>query len=173
VSKLGFLTEPPKFLVSLITAYIQGKVNPKVQDENQASYTSLLKKEDGFIPSRYFSAALNGRKIDEKWPISFMKGFNQTPDPSSLERFVRAMNPWPIAWTLVKAGGKEQKAPLRLKILKCHPEEEKLKPEIVQLEGKNRLIGHNSRKPTRIWNFKTKSSKSEKYFCNHQPPYIF
>ncbi len=123
-------------LVSFIPAYIQGKINPKIQDESQASYTSLLKKEDGFIPPFYFAAALDGQKINEKWSIPFVKGLNLIPNPSSLDQFIRAMDPWPTAWTLVKVKGEKQKTPLRLKILKCHLEEEKLKPETVQLESK-------------------------------------
>ena len=61
------------------------------QDERAASYASKLTKESG--------------KID--WKL----------DAEYLQRFIRAMNPWPGAWTSVSAstGGKRQ----RVRVAKC------------------------------------------------------
>lgn len=92
-------------LIQLIPAYISGKVKPKEQNEKEATYTKILTKEDGLI------------SLKEK-------------TPEEAERFIRAMAPWPGAWTKLE----NQK---RLKLLKAHLEEEKLVLDEVQLEGKD------------------------------------
>jgi methionyl-tRNA formyltransferase len=91
--------------------YIQGKIKPKTQDEAQATYTKLVTKQDGFID-------LTGR------------------DPVDAERFVRAMQPWPGAWTEIKL--QSDGVTKRLKLLKSHLDENgKLVLDEVQLEGKD------------------------------------
>lgn len=92
-------------LIQLIPAYILGKVKPKEQNEKEATFTKVLTREDGFI------------NLKEK-------------TPQEAERFLRAMNPWPGAWTRLE----NQK---RLKLLKAHLEEGKLVLDEVQLEGKD------------------------------------
>lgn len=91
-------------LVELIDPYLKGKITPRAQNDAEASYAKTLTKQDGFIDMT-------------------------RSDPVNSERFIRAMQPWPQAWTL--ADGK------RLKILKAHLENEKLVLDEVQLEGKN------------------------------------
>lgn len=83
-------------LVQAIPAYIAGKIKPKAQDESQATFTKLLTREDGFIDLKKKS-------------------------PEGVDRFIRAMFPWPCAWTRLTDGA-------RLKLLPN---------DIVQLEGKN------------------------------------
>ncbi len=99
-------------LIEMLPAYIQGKIKPKTQDHEKATYTKLLKREDGFI--------------------------DLTKDSSSIacHNFIRAMQPWPGAWTLVKLSPNDE-AKKRLKLLKSHIEEEKLVLDEVQLEGKD------------------------------------
>ncbi|HKC04518.1 MAG TPA: methionyl-tRNA formyltransferase [Patescibacteria group bacterium] len=92
-------------LVETLPAYIQGKIKLKPQDESEATYTHLAKKEDGFI------------KLGQK-------------TPEEAERFIRAMLPWPGAWTYLP----NEK---RLKLLKSHVEDGKLVLDEVQLEGKD------------------------------------
>lgn len=92
-------------LVETITPYIQGKIKLKPQDESAATYTKLVTRQDGFIDFKKKSAA-------------------------EAERFIRAMSPWPGAWTYLP----NQK---RLKLLKGHVEGDKLVLDEVQLEGKN------------------------------------
>lgn len=92
-------------LIQLIPAYIAGKVKPKQQNEDEATFTKVLTKEDGLI------------KLKEK-------------TPQEAERFIRAMSPWPGAWTKLE----NQK---RLKLLKAHLEKNKLVLDEVQLEGKD------------------------------------
>lgn len=62
-----------ELLIPTLLNYIDGKVKPQIQDDPISSYVGMLKKEDG--------------KID--W----------SQDAQSIERFVRAMIPWPEAWT--------------------------------------------------------------------------
>jgi methionyl-tRNA formyltransferase len=99
-------------LTDLIPSYIEGKIKLKIQDDSQATFTKLMKKDDGFID------------------------LTKT-DPVTAERFVRAMDPWPIAWTYVTLRNEGEKRKVRLKIIKAHLEDGKFVPDIVQLEGKN------------------------------------
>lgn len=92
-------------LIQLIPAYVSGKVKPKEQNEDEATYTKVLTREDGLID------------LKEK-------------TPEGAERLIRAMSPWPGAWTKLE----NQK---RLKLLKAHLEEGKLVLDEVQLEGKD------------------------------------
>ena len=91
-------------LIETIEPYLKGKIKLKEQNHNEAIFTKILTKQDGFLE-------LTGC------------------DPVNAERFIRAMQPWPGAWTLID--GK------RLKILQAHLENEKLVLDEVQLEGKN------------------------------------
>ena len=122
-------------LATLIPPYLQGKITPRKQNDKSATFTTLIKKNDGFIPPKHFTAALANRTANQKWPIGFMPNFSLLPTPTSLERFIRAMQPWPISWTNVMLSSK--KNPKRLKILNAHLESEKLVLDEVQLEGKN------------------------------------
>jgi len=122
-------------LATLIPPYLQGKITPRKQNDKSATFTTLIKKNDGFIPPKYFTAALANRTANQKWPIGFMPDFSLLPTPASLERFIRAMQPWPISWTNVKLSSKRN--PKRLKILNAHLESEKLVLDEVQLEAKN------------------------------------
>lgn len=67
-------------------AKIEGKEAPRIpQDKGRATYAPRLKKEDGLID----------------WKRS----------ASQIERFVRAMDPWPGAYTYVKVKSKNEKVP--------------------------------------------------------------
>jgi methionyl-tRNA formyltransferase len=91
-------------LLEFIEPYLKGKITPKVQDEEKATYTKRLLKEDGFID------------------LKVTKG-------EVADSFIRAMQPWPIAWTYLP----DEK---RLKLLKSHLENGELIIDEVQLEGK-------------------------------------
>lgn len=101
-----------RVLAAILPAYVKGKIEARAQDENQATDTSHLTKEDG--------------KIDWKQP------------KVQIERQIRAMTPWPGAWTeiTVKSSKSKVKSQKRLRILKVHLEGEKLVLDEVQLEGK-------------------------------------
>jgi methionyl-tRNA formyltransferase len=99
-------------LVETIMPYIQGKIKLKKQDEEAATYTKLVTKQDGFID------------LKEKSGVE-------------AERFIRAMHPWPGAWTLLHFPGASEGQAKRLKLLKSHLDEAgKLILDEVQLEGK-------------------------------------
>jgi methionyl-tRNA formyltransferase len=91
-------------LVETLAPYLKGKIKLKKQDDESATYTKLVTKQDGFIDLKLKS-------------------------PSEAERFIRAMSPWPGAWTYLP----NQK---RLKLLKSHIENDKLVLDEVQMEGK-------------------------------------
>jgi len=99
-------------LVRAVEEIKQGKMTPLPQDDQKATYTKVLKREDG--------------KIDWSWP------------GEKIERFVRAMSDWPGAWTKVELKSIINKAQKikRLKILKAHLEGGKLVLDKVQLAGK-------------------------------------
>lgn len=100
-------------LIETLNPYIQGRIKPKKQDDEKVTFTKILKREDGFAD------------MDAK-------------SPEETERFIRAMQPWPGAWTLIKLKvGGEKLVTKRLKLLKAHLDEGKLILDEVQLEGKS------------------------------------
>ena len=101
-----------QFVVDLIPNYLSGKIKPKKQDHAKATLTKILKREDGFIDAERFTS--EARKV---------------------ECLIRAMDPWPGAWTLHRLSASEGQAK-RLKILKAHLKNHKLILDKVQLEGK-------------------------------------
>ena len=133
---------------TLLPAYLSGKITPREQAHKNATFTYLLKKDHGLIPPEYLESAIRGQSEDVKWEIEFIKNFFLQPTPQVIERFIRAMQPWPIAWTYVQLTEKQKnsKTKKRLKILKAHLEKSKVKSQRskvrlvldeVQLEGKN------------------------------------
>ena len=134
-------------LVDLIPAYTSGKIKTKPQEHDKATFTKQLKKEDGFIPPKYLEAELSGKTRRDKWEISWMKVDNKSyysqPTVYNVFSFIRAMEPWPGAWTSVKVGNDTSQAK-RLKILKAHLSNlqtttngPQLMLDEVQLEGKS------------------------------------
>ncbi len=115
----------------VIEGYKSGSIKPMPQNEDNATYTysrthphhTFIFKEDGLI--------------------------NWKNDADSIERKIRALNPWPIAWTYLKdlqeasclAHGKfkfrEHVNPeLTVKIYSAHLEKGKLYIDKLQVEGK-------------------------------------
>ena len=78
-----------KLLIQTIPKWIRGEIKAKPQDESKATYTKILKREDG--------------KIDWLRP-------NQ-----EIERQIRAFNPWPGTFTFIKHKNKT----LRIKVLEA------------------------------------------------------
>lgn len=100
-------------VIELIKPYTKGKIKHCKQNDKEATFTKVVKKEDGFV---------NLKK----------------DDPQEIERKLRAYTPWPGCWTQllpIKSGFAGQAK--RLKILKAHLEKDKLVIDEVQLEGKN------------------------------------
>lgn len=89
-------------LLEVLPGYINGKRKPVAQNEDQASYTKLFTKEDG--------------RID--W----------TQSAEVIDRQIRALNPWPGAFTEVRGQ--------RLLIHASHLKNDKLSLDVVQPAGK-------------------------------------
>lgn len=95
-------------LVETLEPYIKQKIKPKVQNDKEATFTKLLTKQNGFIE---------------------LESVHNSP--LTVHNFIRAMSPWPGAWTMLPNSK-------RLKLLKSHIDEsEKLVLDEVQLEGKD------------------------------------
>ena len=122
-----------KVLIELLPHYLKGEITPRKQEHDKAVYTTQIKKEHAFIPPEYLAAALAGKTTKERWKIPFIKKYSLFPGPETLDRFVRAMQPWPLAWTRVTFTNTTK----RLKILKAHLENGKFILDEIQLEGKN------------------------------------
>jgi methionyl-tRNA formyltransferase len=96
------------FLIELIPSYIDGKIKLKEQDHNKATFTKLVKREDGYIEKPF-------------------------ENPVKTYNLYRAYSPWPGIYTNVNIKGEEN----RLKINKLHLHKKELVLDEVQLEGKN------------------------------------
>jgi methionyl-tRNA formyltransferase len=109
-----------QFLIDLIPNYLKNKIRLKEQDHEEATFTKILAKEDGFIEPKKLADAIAG------------KGFIE------VDRLIRAMQPWPGVYTLLRLVASEGQAKTkRLKILRVHVQFEKLILDEVQLEGKD------------------------------------
>lgn len=116
-----------KLLMETIPKWIRGKIEPQAQNELKASYTKILKKEDG--------------KIDWKKPAE------------EIERQIRAFHPWPGVFTFIKHKGKN----LRVKILEADiSKDNRLIIKKVQPEGKKAMAleefkrGYHEFNPSRV-----------------------
>ncbi len=132
---------------TLIDAYIAGKIKPKIQDEEKVTFARQIKKEEAFILPGYIATSIKGKCKREKWEIPFMKitnskkmhldsdkkTYTMSPTAGNLSNFIRAMDPWPIAWSNIKIKSQV----LRIKLLKTHTEDKQLILDEVQLEGKS------------------------------------
>jgi len=108
-----------ELLLETIPDYLSGKITPQPQDPAQATFTKLLKKEDGEV---------NWGKTNPE-----------------IERMIRALNPWPGVWTTVGEMADQLNQELRnpkhgklkLKLLTADQEDGALFLETVQVEGRN------------------------------------
>lgn len=140
-------------LTEILPNYLEGRMELKEQNHEEATFTTLMKKDHGFIPGNYVEAALQGLTLQTEWQVPFIKNFSLTPSPLSLDHFIKAVSPWPGAFTNVKLRMKNEEPSKRLKILKAHVEEIPTSHphnptrlpqptsifilDLVQLEGKN------------------------------------
>lgn len=108
-----------ELLIRTIPRYLEGKLTPRPQDHTQATFTKLIKKEDGKV--------------------------NWQENNAQIERMVRAYNPWPGVWTTIGEMAEQldrelknqRHKNLRLKILRTHVENGTISLDLVQVEGKN------------------------------------
>lgn len=99
-------------LQSVLESYIISPKSLLSQDHSQKSYYPKLTKDTA--------------KIDWTWELE------------KIERFIRALNPWPIAWTFTSNINGDL---FKMKIFSAKIDEVKhqLIPKIVQIEGKNKI----------------------------------
>lgn len=62
-------------LANVINGYINGSILPVQQDDSQATFCKILKKDSGYFD------------------------IEDLPSPEVLDRMIRAYHPWPAAWT--------------------------------------------------------------------------
>ena len=67
--------EASEILPEIIADFVQEKITPQPQNDEKATFTSLVKKEDGYFD------------------------INTPPSPEDLDKLIRAYYPWPNAWT--------------------------------------------------------------------------
>lgn len=75
IEKLGLIGS--NLLLEILPDYTEGKLKPKAQDDNNATFTKHISKQDGFIDT------------------------DSPPDPQTLDRMIRAYFPWPTVWTKI------------------------------------------------------------------------
>jgi methionyl-tRNA formyltransferase len=75
--------EGAKLLSTHLEKYINGEIQPKEQQHDEATYTPKLTRESGYFD------------------------INTPPNPEQLERMVRAYYPWPGVWTTIRIRNKE------------------------------------------------------------------
>lgn len=117
-------------VVKVIGDLLEKRLTTQKQNEDGATYTTPFGKFD-----RTTYILKEDAKID----------WNKTPE--EIERAVRAYNPWPIAWsTLLELSQylkttlrNEENSQLKVKIYKAHLEENNLKIDEIQIEGKNKI----------------------------------
>jgi len=125
-------------LLEMIPAYIDGKIKYKHQIEEKASFTTMIKKEDAFIPFEFIKNAMELNSNDKPWEVGFIKNYNLTPSAEVINRIIKAMSFWPVAWTQIEIPNNKLQITKRLKIISSHinPESGYLELDEVQLEGK-------------------------------------
>lgn len=121
-------------IIELMEPYLKNKINLKPQDHDKATFAREIKKADAFVDIKHLKLAMEGKSIKEMWQVPFIKDCEIELTPRVINNFVRAMDPWPFAWTLTP----DEK---RLKILKSHLEKDEKGKETlvideVQREGK-------------------------------------
>ena len=119
------------------------KIEYAPQDENKATQTRLINKEDGFISKELIQKALNNENLSlQELPIlvkEYRKTYLELEKARSfsasimINNFFRGLFPWPGIWTTVttKKGSKR----LKINSLRIN-EEKKFEVGQVQLEGK-------------------------------------
>lgn len=110
-------------LIKILPQFISGELQPRTQDEGQATFTRKFTSQDGFVPENELTAALSGDSdLAEK-----------------IDRQIRALNPEPGVWAYGRALPAElQVAPeKRVKLLAADVKDGRLVLRQIQVEGRN------------------------------------
>ena len=99
-----------ELLIDTLVRFVQGQVKPVPQNHDLATFTKIVKKEDGYFD------------------------INNPPSPEVLDRMVRAYYPWPGVWTIWRV--KSQESRVKDRIVKFLPGDliqmEGKKPQTIQ-----------------------------------------
>lgn len=98
--------ESALYLPEVINGLANGSITPREQNHSEATFTNLVEKEDGYFD------------------------IENPPEPTELERMIRAYYPWPTTWTKWSPSAKASEDK-KGKIVKLLPEGK------IQMEGKN------------------------------------
>jgi len=115
-----------QMLIKIIPDWIAGKIKSKEQNHTQATYTKKFTNGEAFIKPE----TITGHQVSEGTP-----GVQQMQEVEYAMRQVRALNPEPGTWTIVRSKNKE----LRIKILSAKIEDGKLVPVRVIPAGKKEM----------------------------------
>jgi methionyl-tRNA formyltransferase len=150
-----------EYLSEIITEYLSHQSNPnryklkaksyslylppQPQDNNQATFSHTFTKNHAHLPWDLIMAAITGQPAPVNlFPSSLKKHITDQYQPDQaaryVERAIRALSPWPGAWTQVPHLTTQKGQPRRLKLLKANLETSKpetLKLIEVRLEGKS------------------------------------
>ena len=99
-------------LIATIPDFYAGKIQPRIQDESEATFTKKFTGEDGFVSADDLRAAESG---------------NNTPLARSIFFKINALNPEPGCWTVDNG--------VRVKLLKANLKNDALKMTVTQREG--------------------------------------
>jgi methionyl-tRNA formyltransferase len=111
------------------------------QQHTKATYTRLLRKDDGFIPLTTLKKALSGQPLTKKDLPTIIKSYYQKNNLAikqfgnlAIYNLFRGLYPWPGIWTILPNGK-------RLKIIdmKFETPSSKIQLTKVQLEGKREV----------------------------------
>lgn len=117
------------------------RLETKQQDESSATYTRLLKKNDGFISLELLVKALKGESITfEQLPAIIQRYYQKNNLTTStfyraditVYNLYRGLFPWPGVWTEIKVTTSSK----RVKLIEMKLDNGQLQLEKVQLEGK-------------------------------------
>jgi methionyl-tRNA formyltransferase len=129
---------------TLIELSTQGNLPPMVEQEHEkATYTRMMKKEDGYIPFEILKKCLvnhplsNSEKpaILQEYEAKFPHNSRKQESSLLLYNLYRGLSPWPGIWTKIFINEEEK----RLKITGMKYEDGHVHLTKVQLEGKNEV----------------------------------
>lgn len=125
--------------VKILPEFAKGKLKPTPQDRSKLpKYARQITREDGFLPLQTLKAAIDATPLPQsQLPPLFKEISPKRPEnrPAKIiERMVRAFTGWPGVWT--EAENRRSQEKTRIKILKTHLEDNKLKIDELQIEGR-------------------------------------
>lgn len=139
LSQLAF-----KNFKKLIELSTQGNLPPMIEQEHEkATYTRMMKKEDGYIPFEILKKCLvnhplsNSEKpaILQEYEAKFPHNSRKQESPLLLYNLYRGLSPWPGIWTKILINEEEK----RLKITGMKYDDGHVHLTKAQLEGKNEV----------------------------------